>query len=628
LAFPSEQTIVREPLAASKSWSALENRSLVLGLILVLGCLVLYNPAGHYPFTNFDDDHYVTDNPQVSQGLNWKTIRWAFTTTAEANWHPLTWLSHELDWQLFHQNPAGHHYVNVLFEATNAWLLFLVLLEATGSVWRSWVVAALFALHPINVESVAWVSERKNLLSMFCFLAALKAYRWYAQRPGPGRYGLVAAWFAMGLMAKPQVITFPFVLLLWDYWPLQRMDSGHQLLSSANSGDPLPVLPLWRLVQEKIPLFALSAASAVITLKAQAAGGAIRTLRQVPIPVRIGNAVLSYARYLAKAFWPSRLSPMYPYLWSSAQIRPLVFSLFVLLLVSVLVIAMDRRYLLVGWLWFLGTLVPMIGLVQVGGQAMADRYAYLPFVGLFLMVSWGVAEIAERRQWPAAVPAVAAAIALTALSVTARRQLGYWSDNATLWSHAIEVTGPNFQAQEHLGSALVDDGRIGEAGAHFEAGVAIDAREALGHFNLAVYDQHQGRVERAIAGYNNVLRLEPDQKLEGQTLVNLAMAYRQVGNYPLAETTYKAAVQADPNNPKTWLGMGLLEQKTGQFAAAAEAFSRSAEIQPSALDYLLLEKAFQGSGQTAEAVTAHQKARQLSEDLEPMQRVADGLLAQ
>jgi len=624
--FAAEPSFSREAVTAPRTPSA--NR-LVLGLILVLVSLALYNPAGHYPFSDYDDDHYITDNPHVSQGLNWNTVKWAFTTTAEANWHPVTWMSHQLDCQLFHLNPAGHHYVNVLLHAINVWLLFMVLLEATGLVWRSWMVAALFALHPINVESVAWVSERKNLISMFFFLAALAAYRWYTEKPRPGRYSLVASLFALGLMAKPQVITLPFVLLLWDYWPLERMRSGQEAPNSAGSMDrSTNFLPFSRLVLEKMPLFLLSAASAVITLKAQAAGGAVRTIVQVPVAVRAGNAILSYARYLDKAFWPSHLAVMYPYRWTWKQLLPLALSLLLIALVSRLIIAAHRRYLLVGWLWFLGTLVPMIGLVQVGGQAMADRYAYLPLVGIFIMVCWGVPEIVRRQPWPSAMPAIAALIVLTALGITARRQLGYWSDNFTLWSHAVEVTGPNFQAQEHLGSVLAAQGRLVEAGLHFQAGVTIDPREPLGTFNLAVYDHLQGKIQEAIAGYNAVLRMSPDRELEGRVLANLATADRQIGNYSQAETTYRAALRTDPNNQRTWLGLGLLEQKLGKSAPAAEAFSRCVAIQPSALTYLLLEQALAGSGQASEASAAREKALQLSPDLGAVEQIRDSLVAQ
>lgn len=625
VAFAPEQTIEPEPIAVPVIRSvAIERPTVVLGLVLVLASLVLYNPVGRHPFINYDDDHYITENPQVCQGLHWNTIRWAFTTTTEANWHPLTWLSHELDWQLFHLNPAGHHYVNVLLHADNVCLLFWVLLQATGCVWRSWIVAALFALHPINVESVAWVSERKNLLSMLFFLVALAAYRWYTQRPNAGRYGLVAVLFALGLMAKPQVITFPFVLLLWDYWPLRRTLSDQKKSSSSGV---LPAYSFSQLVAEKLPLFALSAASAVITLKAQASGGAVRSTLQLPVPVRLGNAVLSYARYLGKACWPAQLSIMYPYAGISVPILQVVSSFLLLTVVSACVIAARRRYLLVGWLWFLGTLVPMIGLVQVGAQAMADRYAYLPFIGLFLMVAWGTEEVARRQKWPAVLPAVACLIALTALGVAARRQLGYWSNSIALWSHAIEVTGPNFQAQEHLASALAAEGRAQEAGVHFEAAVAIDPGNAKGNLNLAIYDQTQGKLQAAIEHYQSVLRLTSDAKLEGEALSNLALAYRQSGNYAQAESTYSAAVRVYAGNHNTWFGMGLLEQKLEKYSEAANAFSRSAGLAPSAVDYLLLEKALQGCGRVVEAAAAHQKAQQISPDLGPAQTIADTLIA-
>lgn len=625
--FAAEETIGQQPTTApALSSLAIGRPAVVLGLVLVLASLVLYNPAGRYPFINYDDDHYITENAQVCQGLHWSTIRWAFTTTTEANWHPLTWLSHELDWQLFHLNPVGHHYVNVLFHAANVYLLFLVLLQATGQVWRSWMVAALFALHPINVESVAWIAERKNLLSMFFFLLALAAYRWYAQKPHVARYSLVTMLFALGLMAKPQVITFPFVLLLWDYWPLRRTASDANNSSIlAVSDHAMPTYSFLRLILEKLPLLALSAASAAITLRAQVASGAVRSMQQVPLAVRLGNAALSYARYLGKAFWPSCLGIMYPY--AGASILRVVIAFLVLAVISACAIAARRRYLRVGWLWFLGTLVPMIGLVQVGVQAMADRYAYLPFIGLFLMVVWGTAEIVHARRWPAWVLAAACLIALTALGITARRQLSYWSNNVSLWSHTIAVTVPNFQAEEHLAIALAAQGLSQEAGVHFERGVAIDPTNAKGDLNLAVYDQTQGHTEQAIELYRNVLQISSDQKLEAEALGNLAVAYRQLRNYSQAEATYRIAVRLSPDNHNTWLGMGLLEQKLGNCDEAAGAFSRSAALRPSPVDYLLLETALQRCGRSSEATAAHEKARQISDDLRLAHTIADSLLA-
>jgi protein O-mannosyl-transferase len=602
-----------------------QNPPLILGLVLVLTVLVLYNPVGRYPFINYDDDLYVSENAHVQQALQWDSIRWAFTTTSVANWHPLTWISYELDWQLFHQNPTGYHYVNVLLHATNACLLFLLLLQATGFLWRSWIVAALFAFHPINVESVAWIAEWKNLLSMFFFLIALIAYRWYAQRPSVARYASVGALFALGLMTKPQVITLPLVLLLWDYWPLGRVgfNCSHGAQSPAEAS-AMPTRSFSHLFLEKLPLFALSAASAIITLKAQRADGSVATFHQLPFLVRIGNAVVCYGRYIQKALWPSHLAVMYPY--SGFSVVQIAVSVLLLILISTFAFTVHRRYLLTGWFWFLGTLVPMIGLVQVGAQSMADRYGYLPFIGLFVMLTWGLAELRARQHWPVVVPVLLCGVVLPGLALSSRHQLGYWRESVVLWSHAIEVTGPNFQAQEHLASALADDGRTKEAGQHFEAALAIEPANAKGNLNLAVYDQTQGKVEQAIGLYRSTLRLTSDVKVEGEALSNLGWAYSQVGKLQDAESTYQEAVRVNSKNHNTWTAMGLVENRLKKYEQAANAFSQAAALSPSALDYLLLENALQNCGRTSEAGAAHAKAQQLSDDLKASQALADRLL--
>ncbi|HZM10837.1 MAG TPA: hypothetical protein VFC15_11560, partial [Candidatus Limnocylindrales bacterium] len=335
-------------------------RIFILGLLLVVATAVLYYPATHHPFVNYDDDAYVTENVHVQAGLNWDTVEWAFTSYDQANWHPVTWLSHALDCQLFQLEPAGHHGTNVLLHALNAALLFWILVQATGSAGRSFMVAALFALHPINVESVVWVAERKNLLSMLFFLLALGVYRWYAREPRPGRYAVVALLFALGLMAKPQVITLPFVLLLWDYWPLRRMFADGEF-AATGSATVFPARSFSRLVLEKLPLVALSAVSAAITIKAQRVGGGINP--ELSLSARLANAIVSYARYVGKAVWPTHLAPMYPHPGNSLAKWEVFTALLFLLVVTALVTAGRRhRYLPVGWLWFLGTLIPMIGL--------------------------------------------------------------------------------------------------------------------------------------------------------------------------------------------------------------------------------------------------------------------------
>ena len=597
--------------------------NLILCLLLAVATLALYNPVARHPFVNYDDDRYVTDNPHVNSGLSWGTVKWAFTTTSEANWHPLTWLSHALDVQLFRLNPTGHHYVNLLLHALNAVLLFLVLWWATGCTARSWMVAALFALHPINVESVAWVAERKNILSMFLFLLALEAYRRYTLKPDISRYGAVALLFALGLMAKPQVITFPFVLLLWDYWPLQRM-----LPSPGTNGTAPGKTPL-SLVLEKIPFLLLCVASSLITLKAQKAGGAVGTFTQYPLSMRLENALVAYIRYLGKAFWPSPLVPMYPHPENSLATWQWGGAFLLLLAITAAVLAGRRhRYLACGWFWFLGTLVPMIGLVQVGSQAMADRYAYLPFIGLFVMLCWGVPELAQARgssvRWLLA-PGLAILFALSAVTY---RQLGYWSNNVTLWSYTLQTTSDNFLAEDSLGGALIAAGHLEDAMPHFRRAVSISPLDGTANLNLAVYAQAHGNLNEAIERYGIVVHETREAKARSTAYSNLGFAYRQAGDLIRARESFAAAIQANPENVKPLYGMALLAQNGGDMDLAAKHFARAVALQPTDFGYLLLAQALEKSGRMPEAEAARRSAEQLSPDINQAQQTARNLLAQ
>ena len=416
--------------ADQQSGEARIKKRLILALLLVLGTLALYNSVSRAPFLNYDDNAYIYENFHVRSGVNWDSITWAFTTKELSNWHPLTWLSYCLDVSVFGLNPAGPHYVNVLLHAVNAVLLFLLLEAATGFMWRSVLVAALFAIHPLNVESVAWIAERKNELSMLFFLLALAAYGKYVKKPNISRYCLVALCFALGLMAKPQIITLPFVLLLLDHWPLNRVaDSRSQGVNRTE--------PAWgNLVLEKVPLLLLSAGSAWMTVQAQTTAMHL----EFPLSVRLENAAISYVKYIGKTFWPSELALVYPHPGFSVSATHALAAGFALLLITAVTVVTGRRYLMVGWFWFLGILVPMIGLLQVGVQAMGDRYAYIPIIGLFVIVCWGSAELLQSRPfWPRAgfVLAIPALIALIAVS---RQDISYWSDNLTLWNHALQVT--------------------------------------------------------------------------------------------------------------------------------------------------------------------------------------------
>ena len=577
----------RPRFVSSASLFTQHQRNLVLSLLLAVATAVLYFPVNRQLFLNLDGNQYVTDNIDIQDGLNWDTVKWAFTSYYSLNWHPLTWLSHALDVQLFGLNPARHHDVNLLLHVLNVVLLFWVLERATGYAGRSAVVAALFAAHPINVEAVAWITERKTLLSMLFFLLALGTYRWYSRRPGIARYALVALWFALGLMAKPQIITLPFVLLLWDYWPLRRLAlrpsplalrqnssgdvSGEQRGTNNEgrpSGEERRANGDWRwLVLEKLPLLVLCIPSSILTMKAQRAGGAVVSLVEYSLRVRLENALVSYVRYIGKAFWPSSLTPMYPHPGNSIKTWQALAALLLLLAITALVWKYRRqRYLLVGWLWFLGTMVPMIGIVQVGHQAMADRYAYLPFIGLFIMICWGVGDMfapvplggaasgsatanpSPERGQRLASPylVVATGLVLLVLSVVTRRQLGYWSDNLTLWSHVSRVVGTNSIAEERMGEELLNRRELEAAMRHFSRAVAIDPNDPLSNFALAVYEQKQRDLPDAIRRYKIVVSHAPNIEMKARALTYMSYAYRDLGDSERARQSLQAAGNLQP----------------------------------------------------------------------------------
>ncbi len=515
--------------------------NLAFSLLLLVGTSALYLRVNGFPFVNYDDTIYVTQNPMVQDGVTWNTVRWSFTTYRVGTWHPLTWLSHGLDCQLFDLDPAGPHDVNALLHVLNVVLLFWVLQRATGFSGRSFVAAALFALHPVNVESVVWIAERKNSLSMLFFLLALGAYRWYVAGRKPGRYAAVIVLFALGLMAKPQVITFPFVLLLWDYWPLRRMATSRDV----SSDDPgFARLKFSQLVWEKLPLFVLSGVSAFLTMAAQRADG---NKFSYPFGLRLEFALVSYVQYIDKALWPVRLSPFYPHpafvpAWQAIA----ALLLLALITAATIVLRRSRPYLLVGWLFFLGTLVPMLGFAGVGyqgRQGIADRYAYLPFIGLFIMICWAAADWAEQKHLPAAVLGAVSAVILLALGVAAYRQLGYWRDNVTLWSHALAVTQNNFLAENNLGKALLADGRTDEGIAHFYKAVAIYPDDPVGNLNIGIYEQKSGNLFAAIERYKKTVSLTRDPELKAGAYSNMAVCYRQLGNADAAQQSQDEAAR-------------------------------------------------------------------------------------
>lgn len=482
--------------------------NLLFAALLAIATIAIYIPVIGHSFLVLDDQEYVTANSHIHQGLTWNTIKWAFTATVAANWHPLTWLSHALDYQIFGLNPAGHHLDSVLLHALNAVLLFLLLAWSTKRPGPSLLVAALFALHPINVESVAWIAERKNVLSTLFFILAIGAYVWYARKPEWRRYLLLAALFAAGLMAKPMVVTLPFVLLLLDYWPLERVSLDR---TPSHSASTPPVSPA-KLLLEKIPLLFLSAASAWITLKAQRS--AVRTFEDLPLTLRIENAATSYALYLWKMVWPVRLA-FYPH---AATLPAWQWILSSLVLVATTITAFaaafrGKRYLLFGWLWFLGTLVPVIGLVQVGEYAMADRYAYVPLIGIFIMIAWSLDDLAESKRIRIVWRVIPALCVMAALSVVTFRQLNLWESDYDLWSHTLEV-GESPLAHNALGMALM----------HPESELTPKDLEAVG--------TQQNRMDEARQHFERALELPPPPTphASGASLADRARTLNNLGN--------------------------------------------------------------------------------------------------
>jgi tetratricopeptide (TPR) repeat protein len=585
--------------------------------------LASYSPVIHNGFI-YDDYGYIVNNPAVRAGVTWATAKWAFTTFAQGNWHPLTWLSHAFDCELFGLHPAGHHFMNVLLHAVNAVLLFLLLQSATGFRWRSLMVAALFALHPINVESVAWASERKNVLSMMFFLLALLAYGWYARRPGLRRYATVAVLFALALLSKPQVVTFPFLLLLWDYWPLDRVGNPPETAK----GRSVPRLWHGFLILEKLPLLLLSAASAVVTMKAQRAGGAVVNLSRDSSLLRFETALISYVRYLGKAFWPSKLVAMYPHpsklypVWQVAEAAVLL-----LLITTLVLLARQRRYLVVGWFWFLGSLVPMIGLVQVGVQAMADRYAYIPFIGLFLMVTWLVADLCEAWKISArwlAIPAVACLLALGALTA---HQVLYWHDTESFWSRTVAFTEDNYPAQVHLADFLLTHGRVEESAAHYRAALAITPDGPSANLGLAAYEDMRGNLPAAIERYEMVASRATDATLRAGVYSSLGFDYRGLGQLVQAKQCFETALRFAPDWARAMTGLGLIAQQNGDLPEAVRQYERAIAVRPTEVGYLLLAQALRQEGHAAESQKIIEGLSRSSSNLAEAQKAAELLLS-
>ena len=555
---------------------------------LALLTLAVYAQTAGHGFISYDDDQYVYENPRVQAGLTAANIAWAFTTFFYANWHPLTWLSHMLDWQLFGQDAGYHHLVNVGLHIGSTILLLLVLWRTTQRLWPSAMVAAIFALHPMHVESVAWVAERKDVLSGFLGMLALWLYARYVEAPALRRYLAVALVFALGLMAKPMLVTLPLVLLLLDYWPLGRL--------------PWPVRwPALRpLLWEKAPLLALAGIDSVLTFLAQRSFGSVVALGRLPVSARVANSATAYVSYLAKAVWPVDLAVLYPAHGQPAGTSFLAILLLLAITAGALWTARQRPYLLTGWLWYTGMLVPVIGLVQVGAQSMADRYSYFPYVGLSIAVVWGVAELVHNRPVLRHTAAAAAVLAVILMAAMTYRQTAYWMDSETLFEHTLAVTEANSIMHNNLGVVLSRDNRHEGALTHFQQALAIDPAYSSAHANLGHEWLRGGQYEKAVAELNEALRLKPDIAVAHADLGILfaAAGHLEEGSAQLAE-----ALRLSPANAETHNNYCYVLQHLRRMEEAMAQCRESLRLKPDLVDaHYNLGTAFAAQGRKAEAL--------------------------
>ncbi|MEI7939047.1 MAG: tetratricopeptide repeat protein [Verrucomicrobiota bacterium] len=617
----------------------------LLAVSLALATIAIYWPATRCGFVNYDDDMYVTDNAHVISGVTWESLKWACLNPVSANWHPLTILSHMLDCQIFGLQPAGHHLTNVLFHALNAALVFVLLQQMTGASWRSLFVAALFAVHPLRVESVAWVSERKDVLSGLFGLLALIFYARYAQRRrqkaegrrqkaeassrrSPSRftfhvspfYLLSLCFFFCGLMSKPMLVTWPFVMLLLDCWPLRRMQNeattGTQpaprsTFHVSRFTFHVPRTTLLPLLLEKIPFFTLAALASVMTFVVQQHGGAMKGAEKLPLGERSGNALISGCRYLGKLFWPSDLVVFY---WHPGQwpIGKVLLAGGLILGLSVLLWVQRRRFpvLLVGWLWFLGTLVPVLGLVQVGQQAMADRYTYIPSLGVLIFAIWGTYELTRRWRYQVSVLSVAGGAAIILSAALTRQQIGHWTDSEALFRYALEVTENNYVAHKFLGDALDKRGQIDGAISQYQQSLRLKSDDALVCNNLGVALDKKGQTEDAISQYREVIRLEPDRPFPHYNLGNALLKKGQIDE---AITQYQEAIRLKPDYADAHNNLGNAFNNKGQLDAAIDQYQQAIRLKPDyAIAHNNLGAALGRKGQNDAAIRQYQEAIRLN----------------
>ena len=572
-------------------------------LFLAIATLTVYWQVKDYEFISYDDPLYVTDNRHVQKGLTVETVIWSFTdATRKTNyWVPLTWLSILLDYQLYGMNAGGYHLTNVILHIINTLLVFIVFRQMTGAIWQSAFVAALFALHPLHVESVAWVTERKDVLSTLFWLLTMLSYAGYVQHPGARRYLLTLLLFILGMMAKPMLVTLPFVLLLLDYWPLGRMQASGVLLNPPQQ----PMLP--KLIWEKAPFFIIIVIAGVATFLTQQEAGAVKSLASYPLDVRIANMLVSYVGYIGKMLWPTRLTFLYPHpgalpVWQWGG------ALLILGAVTYIVFgyAKVRPYLTVGWLWYLGTLVPVIGLVVIGPHAMADRYTYVPLIGLFIMLSWGVSEILPSRPFKRMIFFATASAVLVLFMTLSWLQVRYWQNSITLFRRALEVTEDNFIVYNNLGVVVGEKGNTAEAMDLLQKALLINPGYIEGHLNLGILLKRMGKNDEAVDHFNIALQINP--RFKGSHF-SLGLALAEQGKLEAAVNQYRTALQIDPNYAEAHNNLGNILEKQGDLPEAKKHYLRALQIDPEYKEaHYNLGSLLLGQGQINRAIHHYREA--------------------
>jgi Flp pilus assembly protein TadD len=543
-------------------------RDILIAFILAIATLAVYWQMRDYEFINYDDGSYIYNNPPVMKGLTPESIAWAFAAAHSGNWHPLTWLSHIVDVQLFGNNPGYHHLTNVMFHIANTVLLFFVLLRMTGEVWKSSFVAALFALHPLHVESVAWVSERKDVLSAFFAFLTLGSYAQYVKDKSRQWYLAALLFFILGLMSKPMIVTLPFVLLLLDYWTLKRLNNiQFSILNSQFS-----------ILSEKLPFFFFTALSSVVTFFVQKSAGAVGSLNMFSLDIRIGNALVSYTSYIGKMFCPSHLAVFYPHP-GAVSVWKITVAAILLIFISLLAISARKRYpyVLIGWLWYLGTLVPVIGLVQVGSQAMADRYSYIPIIGLFIIIAWGIPDILPAWRYKKTGLALAAAAVIFVLTIMTYRQAGYWQNSLTLFEHALAATSDNYVAHRFIGDAMCRQSKSGEAIRHYQKALRLSPNYAHAHNNLGILLAGQGKTSEAVHHLSQALRTDPKY---AEAYYNMGLVLDEQGNLAEAVRCYSQALRFAPDDADAHNNLGTALFRMGKIHEAFFHVQTALQIEP------------------------------------------------